>query len=324
MNRPGRRWQPLRGDSVEVQELAAALRAMADDSGMSLRSLEHTMPYSRSTISDYLSGHRRPDWVFIQNFVNSCFKQDPHARDLLLRRLRSLWEAADPVRATPLSQPATEDIPSAERIKADIKTLAAHQAEAADRIAELTARLEALKSADRGAAPPQLSPLSHMSILMAMVNTLTSELQKARAVSEIPAQQDPETGTAEQSTPGETPLAEVDPLASPLPSSRPRPKRLTMPTLVVLRLLLQDPFREWYGAEISNALGMPGGTIYPLLERLESFGWLESRREIIDPKAVGRPPRRYFRLTNMGVAEAKEALARSRSPRFPRFSPPSV
>jgi PadR family transcriptional regulator, regulatory protein PadR len=90
--------------------------------------------------------------------------------------------------------------------------------------------------------------------------------------------------------------------------------RMTIPTQLVLRALLEDPTRELYGVEIGAAAGLPSGTVHPILARLEGRGWLQSRWEDIDPRVEGRPPRRYYQLTGSGVQSARQALARAYRP----------
>lgn len=93
----------------------------------------------------------------------------------------------------------------------------------------------------------------------------------------------------------------------------PGPK-MTLPTQLVLRTLLEEPTRERYGLQISEAAGLATGTIHPILARLEGFGWLESRWEHIDPVKEGRPRRRYYRLSPDGAELARHALATARTP----------
>ena len=92
-----------------------------------------------------------------------------------------------------------------------------------------------------------------------------------------------------------------------------RAPRMTIPTQLVLRALLADPSKEQYGVEIGAAAGLPSGTVHPILARLEGVGWLTSRWEEIDPRAEGRPARRYYRLTSDGMELARSALARAYS-----------
>ena len=86
---------------------------------------------------------------------------------------------------------------------------------------------------------------------------------------------------------------------------------MTIPTQLVLHALLAEPSRELYGVEIGQVAGLPSGTVHPILARLEAVGWLESRWEEIDPRAEGRPARRYHRLTTDGMELARGALARA-------------
>ncbi|GAA3570695.1 hypothetical protein GCM10022419_059420 [Nonomuraea rosea] len=85
--------------------------------------------------------------------------------------------------------------------------------------------------------------------------------------------------------------------------------RMTLPTQLVLRALLENPTREMYGLEICDAAGLASGTIHPILARFEGIGWLQSRFEDIDPSEEGRPRRRYYRLTADGAELARNALA---------------
>lgn len=91
--------------------------------------------------------------------------------------------------------------------------------------------------------------------------------------------------------------------------------RMTLPTQLVLRAMLAEPTQEMYGLQIGQAAELPSGTIHPILARLETCGWLESRWEDVDPVKEGRPRRRYYRLSPDGVEHACNALARVRIPR---------
>lgn len=94
---------------------------------------------------------------------------------------------------------------------------------------------------------------------------------------------------------------------------------MTIPTQLVLEVLLTDPGRERYGYELGDLAGLASGTVHPILARLEGAGWVESRWEDVDASAAGRPPRRYYRLTADGVASARDAVATARRPRRARL-----
>ena len=54
--------------------------------------------------------------------------------------------------------------------------------------------------------------------------------------------------------------------------------------------------------------GLASGTAYPIMLRLERLGLLSSHWEAGDPKDLGRPRRRYYKITGDGALIAKHAL----------------
>ena len=86
---------------------------------------------------------------------------------------------------------------------------------------------------------------------------------------------------------------------------------MTLPTQLVLLVLLDEPDRERYGLELSELAGLATGTIHPILARLEQVGWLRSRWEQVDPKEQGRPRRRYYHLDPNSIATVKAAMTRA-------------
>jgi DNA-binding PadR family transcriptional regulator len=85
---------------------------------------------------------------------------------------------------------------------------------------------------------------------------------------------------------------------------------MTLTTQMVLRALLDDPAKKQYGLELCAHAGLQSGTLYPILARLEQAGWVESSWE--DPElqiTEGRPRRRYYQLSEDGIAQARLALA---------------
>lgn len=86
---------------------------------------------------------------------------------------------------------------------------------------------------------------------------------------------------------------------------------MTAQTQAVLAVFLSDLSQRRYGLEITKEARLSSGTIYPLLARLESAGWIESEWEDIDPAIEGRRPRRYYRLTGEGETAASAALQRT-------------
>ena len=83
--------------------------------------------------------------------------------------------------------------------------------------------------------------------------------------------------------------------------------RITAHVLRALECIVSLPADEASGAAISRITGLPSGTLYPLLMRLESAGWLSSKWEKAEPSDLGRPRRRLYRVTAKGAAHAREA-----------------
>lgn len=85
--------------------------------------------------------------------------------------------------------------------------------------------------------------------------------------------------------------------------------RVTTAVAKVLAAFLEDPDAERYGLDLIRITGLPSGTLYPILARLQRAGWVDASWEEIDAAAAGRPARRYYRLTHEGVAAARVELA---------------
>lgn len=88
----------------------------------------------------------------------------------------------------------------------------------------------------------------------------------------------------------------------------PRLFSLTYPTAAVL-LAIKKGHR--YGFDLMDATGLPDGTVYPLLRRLERRGVLTAHWEDEEvARAEQRPPRRYYALTPVGEASLGEVAER--------------
>jgi PadR family transcriptional regulator PadR len=93
---------------------------------------------------------------------------------------------------------------------------------------------------------------------------------------------------------------------------------LTYPTAAVL-LAIRSGHR--YGFDVMDATGLPDGTVYPILRRLERRGVLVGRWEDeAIARAEQRPQRRYYELTPVGEASIEEVEARF--PALPRLFTP--
>ena len=69
-----------------------------------------------------------------------------------------------------------------------------------------------------------------------------------------------------------------------------------------------------YGFDVIDQTGLPSGTVYPALSRLERDGLVRSAWENEqEAHAEGRPARRYYKLTAPGVKALTEATSYYRS-----------
>lgn len=75
-----------------------------------------------------------------------------------------------------------------------------------------------------------------------------------------------------------------------------------------------------YGFDIMEATGLPSGTVYPALRRLEENQLVQSRWEKeATALAEQRPARKYYRLTLRG--QQAQTLAMKRYPLLRRMAP---
>jgi PadR family transcriptional regulator, regulatory protein PadR len=89
--------------------------------------------------------------------------------------------------------------------------------------------------------------------------------------------------------------------------------RITGQVMRVLYVFSESGHVELTGADIHDRTGMLSGTLYPILIRLREAGWLSDRWEDGKPAELGRPNRRYYRLTASGARAYKSALPKATS-----------
>lgn len=100
-----------------------------------------------------------------------------------------------------------------------------------------------------------------------------------------------------------------------MPKNEPR---LSAQTLKVLAALLAAK-EELPGAKVGKQAKLKSGTLYPILWRLEEAGWICSRWEEGEPAELGRPLRRYYRITGLGAARTRMAYEELSGP-FGKFA----
>lgn len=99
-------------------------------------------------------------------------------------------------------------------------------------------------------------------------------------------------------------------------------KQLSVAALRVLHAVANGTH---HGFDIIDETALPGGTVYPALSRLERDGFVTSSWESVTvARAEGRPPRRYYTVTEAGLKTMNDALRTLhalRPVRTPRLSP---
>ena len=84
-------------------------------------------------------------------------------------------------------------------------------------------------------------------------------------------------------------------------------RRLSITAVSVLQAIANG---YQYGFDVIDQTGLPSGTVYPALSRLERDGFVKSAWEDEQQAHTdGRPARRYYKLTAPGVKALAEALS---------------
>jgi PadR family transcriptional regulator PadR len=84
-------------------------------------------------------------------------------------------------------------------------------------------------------------------------------------------------------------------------------RRLSITAVSVLHAIA-DGYQ--YGFDVIDQTGLPSGTVYPALSRLERDGLVKSAWENEqDAHAEGRPARRYYKLTAPGARALADAAS---------------
>ena len=75
--------------------------------------------------------------------------------------------------------------------------------------------------------------------------------------------------------------------------------------------------RGIWGLQVCKATGLPSGTVYPILSRLEEYGWIEG---VWDGAETKGPRRRLYEETAVGRRAMQELIV-SRAGALPAASP---
>lgn len=82
--------------------------------------------------------------------------------------------------------------------------------------------------------------------------------------------------------------------------------RVTRATESVVKHLYNSRDGVW-GLAIARELELLTGTVYPILGRLETLGWVESRWE--EDYSRSGPRRKYYKLTTDGLTAAETLIS---------------
>lgn len=88
--------------------------------------------------------------------------------------------------------------------------------------------------------------------------------------------------------------------------------RTTYTLVQVALVLMADPAAKHWGYELGKQASVRSGVLYPMLTRMLAEGWLSDGWE--DTTTIhGRPPRRYYQLTDQGRLALGAIVDKARS-----------
>ncbi|MEY4418061.1 MAG: hypothetical protein RIQ88_499 [Actinomycetota bacterium] len=85
------------------------------------------------------------------------------------------------------------------------------------------------------------------------------------------------------------------------------PVRVTTPTLKVAAYLNELRGASTWGLQICAQTGLGSGSVYSVLDRFESYGWVESFWEEDNSRRGAR--RRLYKVTTLGKSSLKQLFA---------------
>ena len=95
-----------------------------------------------------------------------------------------------------------------------------------------------------------------------------------------------------------------------------KPSNSTQKILTALMTKTDEPH---YGYALMKVTGLKSGTLYPILMRLKTRGFLTAEWDMSTP--TGRPPRQHYELTPLGINYAREAAVQPADPRLREVRP---
>ena len=97
-------------------------------------------------------------------------------------------------------------------------------------------------------------------------------------------------------------------MTSPLYRVQTKGVRLSHSTLKILQVFLEAPEEELCGSDLMERASVSPGVVYPFLVKWEEEGLLKAQWEKLAASNLGRPRKKFYRLTSAGKTAAKNAL----------------
>ncbi len=86
--------------------------------------------------------------------------------------------------------------------------------------------------------------------------------------------------------------------------------RRTHALVQVAVALMERPGDRHWGYDLSKRAEVRSGVLYPILRRMLEEGWLaDGWEDTTEQRAAGRPPRRYYEITEQGARELGAVLS---------------
>lgn len=86
--------------------------------------------------------------------------------------------------------------------------------------------------------------------------------------------------------------------------------RRTHALVQVAAALMERPADRHWGYDLSKRAEVRSGVLYPILRRMLDEGWLaDGWEDASQQRTAGRPPRRYYEITELGAKELGAVLS---------------
>lgn len=84
--------------------------------------------------------------------------------------------------------------------------------------------------------------------------------------------------------------------------------QFTLLSLRIGRVFIMQPRQNHWNYEVARAVDGNPSITHSILRHMYAMGWLEQKKERINPEMSGRPPRVFYRMTESGTQAVAAAL----------------